>query len=408
MPPRRSQMTAAANPWRTATSLLLLPPHVSENSTKALRAPEKKISSANLTLTESKRQTNDPRTDTLRRTVEQVVEKFLGRPLSAAEIRRKSAVEAMGDEVKVALAPLCFLNPAKLQEAFMEVTTARNWSRSTQAARIATMLTLPLRLSASIIAHQQIAALKAMLRATQAIQTPAWDPQDESEYMTISDVREILQLYDAHPQHRRRLAAVLLAFFLSQRVGDVLAWRKDLVRVIRRAEAKLNTVSVVVVEGKTVSRTGPYALQCWEKSLAGQLLLELRHCSQSPYLFLEAESLLDSHAEVRTQIVHEEKLIKQIWGKKLLAPRRGSAVALGSLGVPEGDIRLMTRHPGEDMLRRYLGAGMMSNSEGLSQATTSACLESMILDTPSPAPRRVLPLHVSAVHTGICPYISKM
>lgn len=296
------------------------------------------------------------------------------------------------DAAKRALLPLFTLPAEKLTEAFNKLADERQWSRPTRIARLNKALTLPHLVANAKAANQQVAALKELRRSLEAIQPPAWDPQAEGEYMTTADAEHLAQLMEEQPENKRLLAPVLLAYLLTQRVGDVLAWRTDNVRLIERADPATNTVSILVVEGKTVARTGPYAVQCWQNSIAAKLLMELKsEDTTTPYLFLKESSILEDHAEVRKAVIQQQRKIKQVWKQKLLAPRRGSAVALGSLATPEEDIMTLSRHPQPHTLRRYMAAGLMSNSEGFKQAKTNGKLEALLqgtaLQEPSKATR---------------------
>lgn len=318
--------------------------------------------------------------ETLAGTCRRIVEGALGHQLSEAQTRKLDR-HAGEDPVKNALLPLLLLPAAALREAFSELSRERRWARPTQLARTAKLLTMTAPFLPPTAAHQANSALKALKRETAMIQTPAWDPQNPLDLMTAREADDLWQRIAADASLTEWLAPVLLAFLLAQRVGDVLLWRSANVRAINRENSEESTLSVLVVEGKTVAKTGPFALQIWASTRTAALLNTLaaeRLAAGLPYLFLPAPALYESHAEARAAVRERQTTIRRLCPTKLWAPRRGAAVLLGTLSVPEAQIRTLSRHPAEATLRRYMAAGLMCNTEGFAQAEAHTLIENSL------------------------------
>lgn len=322
--------------------------------------------------------TNDG--ETLAATCRRVVETTLGHTFSAAQLRKLNR-HAGDDPIKNSLLPLLLLPAAGLRKAFSELSLERRWGKPTQLARIAKLLTMTAPFLAPTAAHQANAALKTIKRETAMIQTPAWDPQNPEDLMSTNAADDLWRRMAEDPSLVEWLAPVLLAFLLAQRVGDVLLWRAANVRTIGRENPEESTVSILVVEGKTVAKTGPFALQMWASTKTAALLTEWaaqRLSANLPYLFLPAGALYQTHAEARAAVRERQATIRRLCPMKLWAPRRGAAVLLGTLSVPEAQIRTLSRHPAEATLRRYMAAGLMSNTEGFAQAEAHALIENSL------------------------------
>lgn len=284
------------------------------------------------------------------------------------------------DQAKRALLPLVLVPAEKIPECLCAVARARRWSNPTLVSRVNKMLALPRLVLAQTRAENAIAVLKQIRREALMIQEPAWNPSNPTALLTTQQAQTLWKRLANEPEKQDLIAPILLAFLFAQRVGDVLLWRTANIHHIARSERTKDTISILVVEGKTVARTGPYALQCWAESETAKLLLRLKTSrAHRPYLFLPAPALYQDHRRARTEAQKAQHQIRRECPTHLWGPRRGAAVALGTLSCTEESVSTLTRHPATATLRRYMAAGLMSNSEGFTQADTQRQLEAALL-----------------------------
>jgi len=308
---------------------------------------------------------------TLAEVVDKLISDYNGR-------KRRLPRLVLSDPVKAALSKLFTIPASDFVEVFNKLAVHRKWSQPTKAARLQKLLSLPPIIFSPLAANQYQLVLKDALRKTEMIQVPAWSPFNEAHILGEKQAADLWQRAMNEPE----IAPLPIAFLLTQRVGDVYLWRTESVQEVIRESAEKTTVAILVVEGKTVAKTGAFALQVWRQSPLADYLLQLqttRRAMRKPYLFLECNELLEDHALARQEVLLAQKALKKrVPGLHLWAPRRGSAVALGRRTVPEDAIQTLSRHPAAHTLRRYMAAGVLSNSEGFTQADTNQILQGIV------------------------------
>lgn len=263
------------------------------------------------------------------------------------------------------LAKLLALEPIELTESLEQLKITRGWSDSTLIARCNTLMAM-----CSHVAMSKRDALRAAIlalrRKTSAVQLPAWNPLDENQCMSA---RQAATLWEMREKAPGLILPLVISFVAGQRNGDVLLWRTAMVNKLAIGNAPQH-VMVTVVEGKTVPTTGPYTIHFPVNSPIADEIWKIKMKNEElelPYIFLGATNLL-THADARARVLTMQANMKAFYQGDLRSPRRGGLSALALMDVPETQLLTLSRHPGADMLRRYLAAGKLNNCEAQLQA----------------------------------------
>lgn len=180
--------------------------------------------------------------------------------------------------------------------------------------------------------------------------------------MTAAAAADIWKQREAAPEST---LALVTAWVLGQRIGDVLKWRTNNIQVTRRSVGP-QTITVLVVEGKTIQTKGPYTIHLPTESLIARSLWELaqsRVRKDKPYLFIDAPTIITARADINPYLTEAKARMRKIFSGDLRSPRRGGLSSLSLLGLPEQQLCTLSRHPDVAMLRRYLAAGRLNNYE---------------------------------------------
>ena len=266
---------------------------------------------------------------------------------------------------KNSLAPLLALSPKEFLDTWAIITQRRNWSNSTVVSRINSLFALTK--VVPLAQRNGLTQIMSRIRRTASeIQVPAWQPEDELQCMSAKVAQS---LWAIRYQDPLLIFPIVWSWVLGQRNGDILLWRTGNVRFLSKANG-LSSVSVLVVEGKTVAKSGPFTIHIPpESTLAKDLTehAEKRRAKKLPYLFLQTNSLLNSHAETRALAIRQQHLMKKHFQGDLRATRRGGLSSLSIQALPEAQICTLSRHPDLSMLRRYLAAGRLNTTEARQQ-----------------------------------------
>lgn len=212
--------------------------------------------------------------------------------------------------------------------------------------------------------------LKARLSQTR---TPAWFPGDEQKCIPPSHIRRMVRFPNLHP--------LILAWLLGHRIGDILLLRTSNVFYVRTANST-QTMAILFVEGKAVGSTGPYCVHL-PVSLSSDLsamriiqqaFLEARK-ARRPYLFLNAQHILVKE-QILPWVTAQETYLKQQLQQNLAMTidlrslRRGGVTnAAQATGADHSSLRTLTRHPSDETLRIYLGAGLLDTTTAKIQSS---------------------------------------
>lgn len=275
----------------------------------------------------------------------------------------------------ILLSQILALQAADVSSAIRTLIKRRNWCNATAISRINSLLALGRTLATD---RATTMALLALRRDLSKIQTPAWEPGDEHQCLPPSAARE---LWKRRAEHPALVLPLLLSWILGQRVGDILLWRTGNVGKTTRLAGELSSLTILVVQGKTVPATGPYTIHVdieSETALEIQKLKDSRMASKMPYLFLDLPTLTDNHDTARTAARRQEALIKTFYPCDLRSCRRGGLSAMALQGLPDAQLQTLSRHPDPATLRRYLGAGRLNATEATMQMEAAAANEALL------------------------------
>lgn len=245
------------------------------------------------------------------------------------------------------LVPLLALPLAEFKEAFADLTGTRWKAPETRAARLGTLIGLAKALPAYVPPAITL-LMQRMKREEKATQVPAWSPGDDQQVATPGFMNTLLS--------NAKFAPLVIAFVTGQRLSDVMLWRRSSARAVRLASTE--SVAILVVEGKTVSQTGPYVVHLPRNGLAVRCLAQAT--GKGPYFFLPVGKILPK-MDARKEVVRQQRLLKKTASlvMDLRALRRGGLSLMGATGAPNSHLLALSHHKSEEMLRRYLAAGLL-------------------------------------------------
>lgn len=228
--------------------------------------------------------------------------------------------------------------------------------------------------------------IRRLKMALELRKSPAWDPTEV--FVTLSLLGML-----APPQ--------TFAFLTAQRTGDMLrlltrdAFTTTITDTIAPKPSRM--VSVLVTRGKTVRSRGPYPLHLPAGGIAEKILCEAVIQSKGPYIFMphvntvldDARETQEVKAMLRSFKIQDAETEEQCPGSRDL--RRASLAFLAMDGESNADLRSVSRHKDDDILRIYLGAGLLDETLRRTQHRLISKLEN-ILRTPSANCCSVVPL----------------
>jgi hypothetical protein len=147
--------------------------------------------------------------------------------------------------------------------------------------------------------------------------------------------------------------AMMLAFLLGQRMGDVLNLRSPCTREIYDPSTQMKFVSVLFRQGKTTRATQPFALHLPADMELSANLQELDQRRTGQALFV------DGHEDDKKNMLDKISKILQQEDETLrcLSIRRGGLQHMSLMGLPLTVILHHSRHANTKNLERYLGWG---------------------------------------------------
>lgn len=215
---------------------------------------------------------------------------------------------------------------------------------------------------------QQINASSPMLMAVkqltsgQRVRPPSFDPTDLSSIVMPADSVNL-------PLPLR------LAYLMAHRVGDLLRLR--CCNVVDVSTHVVSSLALVIIRGKTVASTGPYAIQLPPSGWAAtqiRALVSAQLALRRPYVFLDAPNILQDAEETQAVLALEKTLSRET-RIDLRAPRRGALTFLAAAGVEMADTRLLSRHTSDQTTRIYLAAGVFDTAAALKMHKMISLLE---------------------------------
>jgi hypothetical protein len=258
------------------------------------------------------------------------------------------------------LGQLLGLQPTVFRQVFGRLAEERRWMRSTKEAKLAALLALALRMQCGPEISE---TLRVLLKETRRFRKPAWCPTNPQTLII--------------PRGGNLLAQ--LAFLTAHRERDLAHIRRTNIYRIAFA-GELPHTAMLIDRGKTVSSTGAYTLHLPRDSLAEAIVQALLTKLQGPYLFLQSPTILSP----RDEDIQIEALMRSLtkeYGGQSRQIRRASLSTLASGGIPLQTIRLLSRHRTDDMLRTYLGAGLLDETTAKHQIEMIAHLQSILQRT---------------------------
>ena len=268
---------------------------------------------------------------------------------SALEMEKRWAnvPHAMKNPMTMLLA----LSPDQFQAAFNKLADSRKWKATTQASKLATLIPIALALDISPLLRKTVNLMKDAL---QKVRIPAWSPMDIQE---IAQPSTLLKSGVTGPQ--------LFAYLTGHRLGDILRIRKA---CVYRVKAPLigESISIMIVRGKTVRTTGPYPIHLPTESICAQMILERMKDDSGPYIFLSSETILSETAEDEA-VSSMRAALHRRHPLDARALRRGGLSVLSLLGNSGAEIRALSRHTTDDSARIYLGAGLLDTQLAATQ-----------------------------------------
>lgn len=208
-----------------------------------------------------------------------------------------------------------------------------------------------------------------------------WSP--ENEYAFVSQKR-IFDIWADQRIPTWTRIALWVSFTLGQRVGDTLRWRVSKVRLQRFPYLLGEVISITVVEGKTVEKTGAYTLHIPSETHTGQLIHLLHkeaQQTQSRYLFFHSEVILQKVESQAVLVGLEKKMHADLTAANndidLRAVRRGGLTQMALNGYPLTSIMLFSQHRSVDILKRYLADDLFNGSNAQQMSEVIQYQESM-------------------------------
>lgn len=277
---------------------------------------------------------------------------------------------AIPNKTHADIAALLLLSPQELRVAVAHLRLQR-WSSSTAVAKLGILEYLH-----RILAHafQLPATLRLTLatlkREQLSTRKPAWDPSNLTLFCPATTV------HTWHTDHAPRTIPARLAWLTGQRIGDVLLWRPNYLFEIQIQDH--HSLAQLVVEGKTVASTGPYALHLPPNGPAADLLREataLAIKQNRAYTFLNTTIELPKADAIRAALKLEKELKdNECTAIDLRAIRRGGLSTMTFVtGAEPEKLQRCSRHKSTETLRIYQGAGLLDlNTARVQQALVSA------------------------------------
>lgn len=259
---------------------------------------------------------------------------------------------------------LLALQPLDFMAAWTTLTQWRQWAPSTTTSYLAQLVSMSRTVTNDPVFSK---LLNNLLSASRTTRAPLWNPADDLE--VLRDPVTVTKMPDA----------ARFAWTTGQRIGDILRLRCDQVFKITQNQTAgaPTTIAVIFIRGKVIKSHGPYALHLPEQSWAANLVLNLVNRSPpSQYLFMEAPpgllltpQLEDCMMMLSETSLHQEMAALNLPKRDLRSLRRGGLVTAALSGqFSPADLRCLSRHKTDDMLRIYLGAGLFDVQTAMTQS----------------------------------------
>lgn len=272
------------------------------------------------------------------------------------------------------LFPLLLISPP---DRYKYVTQQKGWSAATRASYWATISGVAALVDPTNNLPRQLQLFQRKLNAAAQLQ-PSWSPEDSMAYATQ---KQMWLIWECEALAHWTRIVLMLCFLLGQRVSDTLKWRTSNLTKQKFPYIEGEMLSMVVVEGKTVEKTGAYTLHIPTNSFSGALLTTL---SESPsgsgkYLFFQSSELMEK-APLQQYIERLEKWIHkdlqaQHLDMDLRACRRGGLSLMALNGYSLETIRLFSQHASVEILKRYLAQDLFNGNNAATMAEMIAYQE---------------------------------
>lgn len=203
-----------------------------------------------------------------------------------------------------------------------------------------------------------------------AKRTNKWDPKAEDgkmEFVTPVVVRYLLsnlqETNDLLPEEKIHLMAIILCYFLGDRLGDLLKLRVSEIRVQKFPLISSPVYKIGYVEGKKIDQVGRYPKFIPQQSIPGRIMEHLlQRANSAPYLFLRANNIVENKNQLAQLISAEEKRYHETLAKlrsqmDLRALRRGGLSCMMYVGVPQDVVLTFSAHTNTRTLAEYLDHG---------------------------------------------------
>jgi hypothetical protein len=270
------------------------------------------------------------------------------------------------------LLPLLAINETTRFHIFTNIADATNLKPSVRASYWAAVHSLAnalgLTRTVEITNSQRVLTRRKEL-------APTWELNDKN-FTTPKTISDIVLHLGTYPI----LSALILAFILGHRLGDILRIQKSLITNIYFNERQYTAVRIV--EGKTVPLTGPYTVFIPCQGIAASSLQLAKDSLNKIYLFLPPITVLEP-SELTPHVEATELHIKKIL-IMLQTPfdfrslRRGGLSLLGAMGFTDDQLLLLSRHTNAKQLGTYLNAGLWSAHTADTMTTMVSALETAI------------------------------
>lgn len=140
--------------------------------------------------------------------------------------------------------------------------------------------------------------------------------------------------------------AILIAWLLAQRTGDVLKLQTRNVQVVG------DYLVIKFVEGKVIGIIGPYSLHLPMDNQFTKQVWDYVKNRKSTYLFCEPAARDKAGEQIKLALRRINPILEQ------RSIRRGALTTLAMEGLPLSDLIHLSRHRDVSMLLRYLNWGM--------------------------------------------------
>lgn len=248
------------------------------------------------------------------------------------------------------LAILTLVPPHLFATTWQKITTGRQWCRSVEFSRLASLRAFVKRHSEMIRSSQDLVAQMSLLMSTaHSCRVPSWTPAQDEKYIT-TDQSDILSF----PLYK-------LTWILAQRLGDMLRLRCSQIFQVTLQDQQ--GMAIIFVRGKCVGKHGPFTIHIPYNSTAATILrfyVKEATAKNWAYVFLPSLQILPDTEEDELMRKTETATKRDHPISDFRALRRGGVIAAATnSNLTSAGLRTMTRHADDHVLRIYLGAGLL-------------------------------------------------